>query len=132
MLCDQMIKIQASSFHKSSYPNKIVPKFSSGWCYVFKNRWNLSTVRCSISRKATTVYTDTQLNDFLLDCRKEHKLVGSDNFFNMDEMKCNNINVSPTTIHVKGTDNAKINVNGNEKEGITTVLTVSASGKKLK
>ena len=31
-----------------------------------------------------------------------------------------------------GTDNAKINVNGNEKEGITTVLTISADGNKLK
>lgn len=66
MLCDQMIKIQAKSFYQSSYPNKILPTFSSGWCYVFKQFWNLSTVRCSISRKATTVYTDSQLNKFLL------------------------------------------------------------------
>jgi len=31
-------------------------------------------------------------------------------------MKNNNINVSNTTIHIRGTDNAKINVNYNKKE----------------
>ena len=44
-------------------------------------------------------------------------------------MKCNNINVSSTTIHIKGTDNAKIKVNGNEKEGVSTMLTITANGK---
>ena len=47
-------------------------------------------------------------------------------------MKCNNINISSKTIHIKGTDNAKINVNGNEKEGVTTMLTITASGDMLK
>ena len=43
-------------------------------------------------------------------------------------MKNNNINVSTTTIHIKGTDNAKININGNDKEGVTATLTINASG----
>jgi len=32
------------------------------------------------------------------------------------------------TIHIKGKDNAKINVNGNEKEGFTLTLIISAGG----
>jgi len=40
--------------------------------------------------------------------------------------------VSLTTIHIKGTDNAKINVNGNEKEGFTLTLIISANGSMLK
>jgi hypothetical protein len=128
MLCDEMIKIQAKEYYEATYDSINTPKFSDGWCNTFKNNWSLSTVRCSISRKATTTYTEEQLNDFLLNCEEEHEKVGSKNFFNMDEMKCNNINVSSTTIHIKGSDNAKIKVNGNEKEGLTTVLTVSAGG----
>ena len=79
------------------YPNSV--SAAKGWLViVFKNNWNLSTVKCSISRKATQVYTDDQLDDFLMECRKQRKIVGSNNFFNMDEMKCRvatyNINVS--------------------------------------
>ena len=37
-----------------------------------------------------------------------------------------------TTIHIKGTNNAKINVNGNEKEGITATLIINASCSILK
>ena len=47
-------------------------------------------------------------------------------------MKNNNINVSSTTIHIKGTDNAKINVNGNEKESVAATLIINASGEILK
>jgi hypothetical protein len=44
--------------------------------------------------------------------------------------KWNNINVSLTTIHIKGTYNSKINVNGNDKEGFTLTLIVNAIGKR--
>jgi len=37
-------------------------------------------------------------------------------------------NVSSSTIHIKGTDNAKININNNEKEGVTTILIINAFG----
>jgi len=131
MLCDQMIKIYASNFFKS-LQNKKIFNASSGWCSYFKNRFYLSTVKCSIFKKSTTIYTDKQLNEFNDLCIEKHKLVGSDYFFNCDEMKINNINVSSTTIHIKGTDNAKINVNGNEKEGVTTTLIINASGLMLK
>lgn len=41
--------------------------------------------------------------------------VGSEFFFNLDETKWNNINVSLTKIHIKESDSAKININGNDK-----------------
>ena len=49
-----------------------------------------------------------------------------------DETKNNNINVSKTTIHIKGTDNAKIYVKNNEKEGVTAGLIINAAGEILK
>ena len=104
MLCDQIIKLLNV--------NKTF-NASSGQCTNFKNKFYLSTVRCSIFKKSTTVYTEKELNDFTNLCIEKHKLVSSDNFYNCDEMKNNNINVSSTTIHFKGTDIAKININNN-------------------
>lgn len=131
MLCNQMIKIYACDVFKKLNNNKIF-NASSGWCSNLKNRFYLSTVKCSIFKKSTTIYTEKQLNEFTDLCIEKHKLVGSNYFFNCDEMKINNINVSSTTIHIKGTDNAKININGNEKEGVTTTLIINASGLMLK
>ena len=109
----EIIKIKAVEQSKLLYPTKNFLG-SSGWCYTYKIRWNLTTVSCSISRKATTTYTIEELNLFLKDCKTECERVGTENFYNSDEMKCNNINISSKTIHIKGTNNAKINVNGNE------------------
>ena len=131
MLCDEMIKLYAINTFKSLNNNKNF-NASSGWCSNYKNKYNLSTVRCSTSKKATTTYTDLELNDFLKSCNDKLKLVGTNNFYNCDEMKNNNINVSNTTIHIRGTDNAKINVNDNEKEGVTATLIINASGEMLK
>lgn len=131
MLCDEMIKLYAIDTFKSLNNNKIF-NASSGWCSNYKNKYNLSTVRCSTSKKATTTYTDLELNNFLKLCNDKVKLVGPTNFYNCDELKNNNINVSKTTIHIKGTDNAKININGNEKEGVTATLIINASGEILK
>ncbi len=51
----------------------------------------ISTVRYFIFKKSTTVYTEKELNNFTNLCIEKHKLVGSDNFYNCDEMKNNNI-----------------------------------------
>ena len=135
MLCDEIIKLYAVDVFKSINANNINKKIfnaSSGWCYDFKNKFNLSTVKCSIFKKSTTVYSNIELNLFKKLCDVKHQIVGSDNFYNCDEMNNKNINVSKTTIHIKGTDNAKINLNGNDKEGVTSTLTINASGSMLK
>ena len=131
MLCDQLIKLHALNTFKLINNNKTF-NASSGWCSNFKNKFNLSTVKCSTFKKSTTIYSEADLNKFLSLCNEKHLLVGSENFFNCDEMKNNNINVSTTTIHIKGTDNAKININNNEKEGVTTTLIINAAGEILK
>ena len=115
LLCDEIIKIKAVEQSKLLYPTKNFLG-SFGWCYAYKIRWNLKTVSCSISRKATTTYTIEELIFFFKDCKTECEHVGKENFYNSDEMKCNNINISSKTIHIKGTDNTKINVNSNEKK----------------
>lgn len=48
-------------------------------------------------------------------------------FFNLDQTKWLNINVSLTTIHIKG-EQSKVNVLGNEKEGFTLTLIISYGG----
>ncbi len=49
MLCNEIIKLHALDKCKLLYPDK---KFtaSDGWCDIFKLKWKLSTVKCSISK----------------------------------------------------------------------------------
>ena len=78
-LCNEIIKLHAIEEHKKNYIND---KFdaSIGWCDLFKQKWNLNTVKCSISRKATTVYSEDELNNFLKKCTNACVKVRS-NFF---------------------------------------------------
>ena len=78
-LCNEIIKLHAIEEHKKNYIND---KFdaSIGWCDLFKQKWNLNTVKCSISRKATTVYSEDELNNFLKKCMNACVKVRS-NFF---------------------------------------------------
>ena len=45
-------------------------------------------------------------------------------FFNLDETKWRNINVSLITIHIKN-EQFKVNISGDEKEGFTLTLIIS-------
>ena len=82
MLCDQMIKIHAVNVFKKLNNNKVF-NASSGWCTTYKKRWHLSTVRCSTFKKATTVYSKKELNDFLILCNEKHKLYSVYIFFRL-------------------------------------------------
>ena len=63
----------------------------------------MSSVRCYVFRKATHTYTDKELHYFIKLCNDKHKLVMVEvRVSDCDEMKNNNINVSSTTIHIKG------------------------------
>jgi len=62
MLCDELIKLHALNTFKLLNNNKIF-NASSGWCNVFKNKFKMSTVRCSIFRKTTHPYTAKELNE---------------------------------------------------------------------
>ena len=57
VLCNDIIKIHANDKFKKLYPDK---KFnaSNGWYNMFKKRWNLSTIKISISKVASTTYTE--------------------------------------------------------------------------
>ena len=43
-----------------------------------------------------------------------------------------NINMSDTTIKIKGTDTGKVKIHQDERHGFTVILTISVSGNKLK
>lgn len=47
---------------------------------MFKKRWKLSTVKISISKIATKIYTNDEINLFLKNC-KESLLEVGENFF---------------------------------------------------
>jgi len=126
-LCNDTIKIYSTNLCKLLYPDKIFTA-SDGWCTDFKKRWNLSTVRCTISKISTCIHTQADINIFLENCIKSCKDVGDSYFFNLDETKWYNINASSTTIHIKGTGSAKININGNDKEGFTLKLIINRAG----
>ena len=81
VLCNDIIKIHALEKFKNLYPND---KFnaSNGWCDMFKQRWNLSTVKISISKLASTTYTEKEINIFLDSCKKAVTKVGV-NFFSI-------------------------------------------------
>ena len=81
ILCNDIIKIHSQEKFKKIYPDQKF-KASDGWCNMFKKRWNLSTVKISISKIASTTYTNNEINIFLDECKNELIRVGS-NFFSI-------------------------------------------------
>ena len=79
VLCNDIIKLHAFDKFKELYPNKEF-KASIGWCNDFKKRWNLSTVKISISKIASTTYTEEEIKIFLNKCKDTLVRVG-ENFF---------------------------------------------------
>jgi hypothetical protein len=79
MLCNEIIKLYTIDFFKNLYPDKTF-NGSNGWINMFKKRWNLSTVKCSISKISTTIYSDEEINIFLDKCKTAYNSVGG-NFF---------------------------------------------------
>ena len=79
MLCNEIIKLHAINKCKKLYPDKNF-NASNGWCNIFKQKWKLSTVKCSISRIATIIYTNDEINIFLKKC-KDSLLLVKPNFF---------------------------------------------------
>ena len=76
MLCNDIIKFYAQDEYQKIYKNNNFHA-SDGWCNMFKQRWNLSTVKCSISKIATKIYTDIEIDDFLKKCSDGYIKVGS-------------------------------------------------------
>ena len=129
VVCNDIIKIYAKQKFEELHSDKNF-NASDGWCNMFKKRWNLSTVKTSISKITSVIYTQEEINSFLEKCENMLVKVGPDFFFNLDQTKWNNINVSLTTIHIKGKQ-SKINVFGNNKDGFTITLTISYGGNVL-
>jgi hypothetical protein len=90
VLCDDIIKIHAEEKFKKIQEQRnlenlpTVKKFnaSDGWCDMFKKRWNLSTVKISISKVASITYTEDEINVFLNKCKDTLVKVG-ENFFSI-------------------------------------------------
>lgn len=81
VLCNDIIKFYAIDKFEKLYPDK---KFnaSNGWCNMFKKRWNLSTVKITISKIASRTYTIDEVNFFIKNCKDSLVEVGA-NFFSI-------------------------------------------------
>ena len=79
VVCNDIIKIHAIDKFKNLYPNEIF-NASDGWCTEFKKRWNLSTVKTSISKISTTIYTEQEIDIFLKKCNDSLIKVGASFF----------------------------------------------------
>jgi hypothetical protein len=73
--CNEDIKVVAIEKYKNLRNNN---KFtaSNGWCNGFKKRWNLITVKAKISKTATKIHSNDDLNLFINECQQNYKLVG--------------------------------------------------------
>ena len=80
VICNDIIKIYAKEKFKELHPDEQF-NASDGWCNMFKKRWNLSTVKTSISKIASIVYTEDEINIFLNECKDLLANVGSKFFF---------------------------------------------------
>ena len=76
VLCNDIIKFHAIDKFEKLYPDK---KFnaSNGWCNMFKKRWNLSTVKITISKIASRTYTIDEVNFFIKNCKNSLVEVGA-------------------------------------------------------
>lgn len=81
VLCNDIIKLHAQNKLKNI---PLLKNFnaSDGWCNDFKKRWNLSTVKISISKIASVTYTKEEINEFLNKCKNTVVKVGQ-NFFSI-------------------------------------------------
>lgn len=79
VLCNDIIKLHSQEKFKLIHPNESF-EASNGWCNMFKKRWNLSTVKISISKITPKIYTEEEINIFLNRCKDTLTKVGS-NFF---------------------------------------------------
>ena len=81
VLCNDIIKFYALKKSKELNLDKTF-NASDGWCDMFKKRWNLSTVKISISRIATKTYNNDEISLFLKECEDSLIKVG-ENFFSI-------------------------------------------------
>ncbi len=94
---------------------------SNGWIYDFKKRWNLSTLSASCSRKATQDIT-AHLQFYLESCSQIFKDYEPSLIFNMDETFWKTINGSLNVIGTTDSENRKLVLDVNFKEGFTAEM----------
>jgi len=132
-LCNEDIKLIAIEKWKYLHSDQINSfSASTGWCANFKKRWCLVIVKPRFYKQPVHVCSLDEIRLFEEQCLYCMDLVGYNNFFNMDEIFWRMINFPLTTIKIKGEPSGRIRYYGNEKDGFTVVLIISASGKIFK
>ncbi len=107
---------------------------SDGWLRCFKRRHCLSTrFRTSVGQKLPPDHEEKLLSfqKFLIQLRKKHEYPLS-HIYNMDETPMQ-FDMPPTrTLHPAGEHTVHVKTANAEKRGFTVILTITASGEKVK
>jgi hypothetical protein len=100
---------------------------SNGWVYDFKMKWGLSTLTPSCSRKATKDSL-SHLTYYLKECEEIFIKYHPSLIFNMDETFWRIINGCLNVIGITGSENRKLLLDIDFKDGFTAVFLISADG----
>jgi hypothetical protein len=127
----EIIKKEDENKEKNDQQKDINFSVSNGWCSDYKKKWGFSSVRPRKSRISSN-NNENDIINFLNECYKGLTEVKLSNFFNMDETYFLYINMPISTFGYTGSESTQIAYVGNEKQGFTSILCVSAAGCLLK
>lgn len=104
---------------------------SDVWATNFNKRWNFSSQKIKLNKKA--VYVDPfEIDIFLEECKEafnkyQHCLIS-----NFDESFWRWVNLNGKVIGIKNSGGRTVNVNVDPKKGFTTIFTIFADGTSIK
>ena len=132
LFTDQDFRIIAITAYLEKYQNSPnPPKFncSNGFIYDFKKRNKFSSRRTHLKRRPNI--KDEDLKKWKLRIKKLMTEVSKDLIVNVDETAWFFYPRGLLTWATKGSSNVSISIGGNEKENITALCAITASGTKL-
>ena len=101
---------------------------SPGWCYNFVKRYNIVRRRSGTHRVPTTPADTGTEARFINDCKSALTKYGAENVLNLDETFWKIVNMILYCYTKRGDTSPYIDYHGDEKEGCTAALIVSADG----
>lgn len=101
---------------------------SIGWCYKFVKRHRIVRRRCGLHRIPATPADEAKEAKFIDDCKAALTRYGAENVLNLDETFWRIVNMIFYCYTKKGDPSPYINYHGDDKDGCTIVMIVSADG----
>jgi len=106
-------------------------KASPAWENSMKKRYQLTSRKPRRRRLVKNPPTDNEVHVFRQALKNRRLELGDNAVLNMDETVTKSVEAMRTVIGVKGTECRPVVINGNDKQGVPAIVTVTASGSKL-